>query len=278
LKENASRPKGERTGGSVQIIRGEQAKVQLNAGIVGGGKACYNLLQILDKDRLKRLNMKILGVADRNLEAPGLLYAKVLNLFTTADFEDLYKLEGLNLIIELTGSAKVREAVLRTKPPEISLIDHRSARLLWDLVQTEIEKTEQEERSKKKIQVILDSLPHRIMVVNMDMTIDTVNETFLRDLNVTREDILGKHCDEVKHGLDKVSGMTGGAFILGDGLDEVKERGLLNTMKQYVDENGKTRFAVITVAPIYNEKGEIVQILEASRDVTERIRTMTGVT
>lgn len=277
MEDNSLTSEGERTGRSVQIIRGEQAKVQLNVGIVGGGKACYNLLQILDRDRLTRLRMKILGVADRNPEAPGLLYAKELNLFTTADFQDFYSLEGLNLIIELTGSAKVREAVLQTKPPEISLIDHRSARVLWDLVQTEMEKTEQEERSRKKIQVILDSLPYRIMVVNMDMTIDTVNETFLRELHLTRADILGKRYDEVKHGLDKVSGETRGAFILGDGLEELKARGLFSTMRQYTDRNGKTRFAVITVAPIFDEKGEIVQIVEASRDVTERIRTMTGV-
>lgn len=276
MKNNPLKTGPETIGKSTQIIRGKQAEISLNAAIVGGGNACYNLLQILDKDRLARLNMKILGVADINHKAPGILYAAKLNLFTTANFQDLYNLEGLNLIIELTGSTKIRETVFRTKPPEISLIDHRGARLLWDLVQMEIEKTEQEERSKNKIQVILDSLPSRIMVINMDMTIDTVNQTFLRDLDLTREDIIGKHCDEVISGLDRLCGEPGIRSILEDGLQEIKRKRLFSTMKQYIDQNGKTHFEVMSIAPIFDEKGEIVQILQTSRDVTERIKVMTG--
>ena len=78
-----------------QIIRGDQARTPFNVAFVGGGEACHNLLRILDRERLSRLQMKILGVADTNLKAPGLVYAKELNLFTTSNFQDLYTLKGL---------------------------------------------------------------------------------------------------------------------------------------------------------------------------------------
>ena len=47
-------------------------------------------------------------------------------------------------------------------------------------------------------------------------------------------------------------------------------------MKEYVDRQGNTHYDIITIATILNEKGDIIQILETSRDVTGRIRTMTG--
>ena len=266
-----------------KIIRGEQAKVPLNAAIVGGGKACYNLLHILDGVRLKRLNMKILGVADINADAPGLVYAKQSGLYTTPDFRDLFELEGLNLIIELTGSTKLRENLMKTKPIHISSMDHRGARLLWDLIQIEVEKTElererlkTEEKNREHIQAILDFLPYRIMVVNMDMTIDTVNETYLKDLNLKREEVLGKKCYEVQYGREEPCTDFGTSCFLKGRLQDLKKIGRFSTMKEYKDKDGKTRFDVITISPIFDDDGNIVQLLETSRDVTGRIKSMTG--
>lgn len=262
-----------------QIIRGRQAKIPLNVAIVGGGRACYNLLQLLDEDRLSRLKMKILGVSDRNPMAIGLRYAEDLDLFTTTDLSELLTIDGLNLVIELTGSTRVREEILKAKPPDVSVIDHVAARLLWDLIQMEIEKTELErehqkyqERSRQDTQVILDSLPYRIMVVNMDMTVDAVNQTFLSDLHLKRGDIQGKLCYELRYGLHKSCGESGRKCFLEDQLEELKQKRLVSSYQEYLDEHGNTRFDVSTVTPIFDENGEIVQILEASRDVTDRIK------
>ncbi len=263
---------------AMTLIRGKQAEETLNVAIVGGGKACYNLLKILDENRQTRLKMKILGVADVDPDAPGLCYAKGLNLFTTDRIQGLFDLDGLNLIIELTGSAKVKEAVFRTKPSGVSIMDHVSARLLWDLVQIETEKMELErehqryaERAKKQTQVILDSLPYRIMVINLDFIVETVNQTFLKEFDFTRDDILGKRCYEARYGLDKPCKEAGNICYLEDRLEQIKEKGSLSTIKEYVDENGETRFDVITLAPIFDEQGKVVQLLEASRDVSERL-------
>jgi PAS domain S-box-containing protein len=261
-----------------QIVRGDQASTPFNVAFVGGGEACHNLLRILDRERLSRLKMKILGVADTNPKAPGLVYAKKLNLFTTSNFRDLYTLKELNFIFELTGSTDVREAIRKTKPPEISLVGHRGARLLFDLVQLETEKTylekkrqEQQEKERKYSQTILDSLPYRIMVVNMDMTIERVNRTFLEEFNLTQEAVSGKYCYEARYGLEKPCGEAGySCYLLF--LEEIDEKKSFSTIREFKDENGNERFDVITISPLYNEEGKIVQLLEASRNVTERIK------
>ncbi len=36
------------------VIRSDQADLPLNVAFVGGGKACYDLLQMLDNERLSR--------------------------------------------------------------------------------------------------------------------------------------------------------------------------------------------------------------------------------
>lgn len=260
----------------VGVVRGQQAEMPLNVAFVGGGKACLNLLQILGKERLSRLKMKILAVADINPKAPGILYAEKLNLFTTTSYQDLYSLEGLNFIIELTGSTDVKEAILKTKPERISLIGHRGARLLWDLVHMEVEKTELEkkrqesqEKERKQTQVILDSLPYRIMVVNDDMTIDGVNETFLKERDLGYNDVLGKHCYNVRYDLDRPCAEYGKRCY----LEEVKKTGeIISTIHDYLTPEGEERFEVITVSPILDQEGNIAKSLEASRDVTDRIK------
>ncbi len=263
----------------MKIRRGDQANVPLGVAVVGGGRACYDLLRLLDKDRLSSLRMKILGVSDVNPDAPGLRYARELHLFATTNMEDLFHLEGLNLIIELTGSASLRDQIYLKRPSGVSVIDHKATRLLWDLIQIEMEKTELERERRQyqktvreKTQVILDSLPYRIMVINLDMTLETVNRTFLKEYGLAYDDVIGKPCYDVRHGFDKPCHHYGRLCSIIQRLEEIKEKGLISTYQEYEDEKGETHFDVVTVAPIYDEKGEVVQVLEASRDVTDRIR------
>jgi PAS domain S-box-containing protein len=265
----------------IQVIRGRQAQVEFNAAIVGGGKACYNLLKLRDVDRSKRLKIKVLGVSDTNMGSPGIRYARELGLVTTTELRELYSIEGINLIIELTGSTEVAETIFKTRPPGITVIDHVGARLLWDLIQMEVETSELEKNWRKYLdyirkqsRVVPDSLPYRIMVVNMDKSIETVNKTFLDAFNLTEEQVLGKHCYEIKFGPDRRRSCVeeGSSCYIEDHLEEIKRDGIFSTIEEYPDDKGGSRFDVITVAPIFNEKGEIVQILEASRDVTDRVK------
>jgi PAS domain S-box-containing protein len=265
---------------SPQIIRGEQAaEFPLNVAIVGGGRACLNLLQILKQDRLSRLNMRLLGVCDVDPAAPGFQYAEKLGLFTTRDYRELLHLDGLSLVIELTGRPGLVDQINQAKPPNVSVLDFRAARLLWDLIQmlTESELLQEavdliQDKERRHKQLILDSLPYRIMVVNIsDMTVDTVNRTFLEQFNLAYEDVLGRHCYEVRYGLDRPCGEILKACYLKDFFEEIREKKIYSTIRESMGPNGEARFDVVTLSPVLDEQGEITQILEASRDVTDRM-------
>jgi PAS domain S-box-containing protein len=252
----------------------------LRAGIVGGGRVCEDLLRLLTGENYQtRPKIEILGVFDSKPDAPGILYAKEHAIFTTIELSDLFSLPGINLILELTGSTAMREDILKVLPKGIYFLDRYAARLLWELIRLEEEKIllerrlqKEEELEKKHTQTILDSLPYRIMVVNLDMTVDMVNQTFLKSFHFDPKDCRGKHCYELRYGLKEPCDGPYRVCYLKHKLDELKEKGLISEINEYLDDEGNPRFDVVTLAPILNEEGEITQLLEASRDVTDRVR------
>jgi len=257
------------------IKRGAQSQIMLRAAIIGGGNACHDLLMLLSDERLKRLAMEIVGVADPDPDAPGISMAKQMGIFTTSDFIDLYALPGLNLLIELTGSMDIRERMIRSKPIHISSIDHRGARLLWDLIQIETEKQQLQLASEQAIrrerdwsQRFIDSLADRIMVLNRDRTIHRVNRTFLEASGLTEEAVSGKMCHQiVHHAFDSCSGDA-----LTCPFAKVLESGkAFSVIHEHKDREGNRIFEEIMATPILDEAGEAAQVIEGIRDVTQRV-------
>ena len=260
---------------SSNIPETEQAFDPLHVAVVGGGRACYDLIKNVHEGRLTRLNIQFVGVSSLHGDAPGFQYARRLGIFTTTHYPDLYDRPKLNLIIELTGSDEILEDLLRHKPKGVSLIDHRTARILWVPLLKEAAESDLEsllvyhKKKKQHTQTILDSLPYRIMVVNEDMTIAAVNRTFLKENRLNYGDVLGKRCYEVRYSLERPCANSDRACF----MEKVKAKGeIISTIHECLTNEGDTRYEVITVSPILDEKGNIVQLLEASRDVTDRIK------
>ena len=111
-----------------------------NIAIVGGGWVCKAILKIVLGENFVDKRVNILGIADINDEAEGLVYAREQGIFTTLDYRDLYEMQGLNLIIELTGDNTILEELKATKPPKVRLIDHFEAMSVWDFLQIEEER------------------------------------------------------------------------------------------------------------------------------------------
>ena len=101
-----------------------------NIAIVGGGNFCKQLLQSLFSEHFKDQHPSIIGVADRNDRAEGLRYAQKLGIFTTADYRDLYGLENLQKLMELTGDVKLGVIINMTKPLGVKCYDHVDSRTL----------------------------------------------------------------------------------------------------------------------------------------------------
>jgi PAS domain S-box-containing protein len=245
------------------IRRGSQSRVPLKAAIIGGGKACEDLLLLLSDERLTRLKMEILGVADPNPESPGLVRARAMGVFTTGDFAELYALPGLNLLIELTGSLAVRERMIQINPIEVSLIDHRGARLLWDLIQMEIEKQVLQVASEKKLRQFLESAHDVIIIKDLEGRYLYVNPAGSRSTGLSREQVIG-HTDYELFPESQARAMS-------ESHQEVVRERKTRFSKDRMRIGGEVRHYDTVRFPILDEQGEMDSLAIISRDVTEEV-------
>ncbi len=82
-------------------------KLKYNLGIVGAGRQGMSILEALVPPRQEDESLRVLGVADLNPEAPGILYAWRHNLLVTADCTELLKLPDLDIVVNATGRPEV---------------------------------------------------------------------------------------------------------------------------------------------------------------------------
>jgi len=109
--------------------------------IIGGGHFCKQLLELLLSDHFSDRRPEILGVADPDDQAEGILYAREKGIYTTDHHEALYQLKGLQVLIEITNSTAVARLIEKTKPEGIQLIDKINSRTLWSSLLIEAEKS-----------------------------------------------------------------------------------------------------------------------------------------
>ena len=120
-------------------------KIMTSVAIVGGGKGGSTILSAFSGID----EFKVLGLCDVNQDAPGMKLARELKVPTFQDLEALLKQPGLEVIIEATGSEKVREQVVKLKSPTSSLIDSHIANVMMTFVEGH-ERVLKKARSKKE--------------------------------------------------------------------------------------------------------------------------------
>lgn len=98
--------------------------------VIGAGDTGTPLLQQL----LGAPFVRVLGVADLNLDQPGIALARALDVPVTSDYMELVALgEAVDIIIDVTGVPQVREQLRRhmvVSGNEHTLIMHESIALL----------------------------------------------------------------------------------------------------------------------------------------------------
>lgn len=98
----------------------------MRVGIVGAGQGGNKVLTVL----LRLPEVEVVGICDRDPEAPGMVRARELGLSTWTELELLLKQPDLDVIIEVTGSSAVQEKLQQSLPAGCHLLDATAARLL----------------------------------------------------------------------------------------------------------------------------------------------------
>ncbi len=124
------------------------------------------------------------------------------------------------------------------------------------------------ERHKDYLENVINGINDEIVVVDRDLNIVTANDAYLNRYNGSRNEVIGTSCSL---GLGKSEGPCGQDFSNGCPVRLTFTEGTLQkTLHTFLDRNGKEKYLEIYCSPLQNEKGEVFQVIELRRDITER--------
>lgn len=243
----------------------------INLAIVGGGNACKYFLKLINKEPLPYLNINIVGVCDINPDAEGLRLAHKLGIYTTNDFQDLYKIENLDHIVELTGSREVMLEITRHRPKGIGVLEHNIGKLLINLFDTnqQLESMEQQLIVEKMVSdFLIQQSTAAIVLLNPDFTIAEANEAYLMAVKRSKEEVVGSYCYKVSHDLNAPCSSSQPEMRCP--MVETLRKGITaHAIHEHPAPDGQSTYCDIVTFPLKNQDGEIFRVIEIWRDITE---------
>lgn len=245
--------------------------------IIGGGKGCLSILDLMRSEFLQELSLDIKAVVDVNPGAPGLVYAKNIGLQTFSDMNEAIDVIQPEVIIELTGIQEIIPKIYSKINPQTKIIDHTIARIFWDLLnaKNKLENQLQETVSLEKkleaesnfLQNIFNNLADLAIVIDLEQKILRVNKKFADFVGKHPEELIGKYCYEVLVNEQMLCNKEH-SEELNKKIIENKHPITLIKISETSDENHWE----ITRAPIFDKQGNINSFLCTWRRITERVR------
>lgn len=125
------------------------------------------------------------------------------------------------------------------------------------------------ERKQARVfmQTVIDGIPDSMIVINRDYTIALANQTAYKTAGGQDPVVAGMKCHEISH--NSATPCTDTEDICP--LEQVIASKAPVTVEHiHYDAKGHTTTVEITAAPIFDKEGEVIQIIESCRDITER--------
>jgi two-component system NtrC family sensor kinase len=120
---------------------------------------------------------------------------------------------------------------------------------------------------KNELETILDGIQDFILIFSPDREVIEVNEAFLKQMNYTREEVIGRKCYDVYNDVTRKSSNCHAKCPL---EKVVREKRHYREELVRKGPDGKARYTEVTIYPIWEKKGKISKFIEISRDITKR--------
>ncbi len=239
--------------------------------VIGGGKRCEALLEMFDAMRFPHLEAQIVAVADLNEEAAGVRLAREKGIFTTTSASDFFKLDDLDLVIELTGNEGLLEDFLKRKPEGFRALETTLSKLFSNMIRFQ-EEYLLDRRRLELIQSIVESvfssIQDHVLILHPDMKVMDANEAILQSVGMNRQEILGKYCYQISHCSIGPCNEKGHPCPLQESMATGRPA---HAIHEHFNQRNEPRTCEITVVPLKNKQGETELILEIMRDITDEM-------
>jgi two-component system, NtrC family, sensor kinase len=245
----------------------------LRVGVVARGSRCLSIVRLLESIKPTRLRLKLVGLAPTTKSISCLKFAGEAGIRICEDYHELLTMETLDLIMEMTGDTRILMDLVSNKRSSVGVLDLQTSMLLFDIAQ-QIEMVARKESeislATSFASAMLEASPDSVMVLDQDFRITKCNSFPLLKARKDREPVIGKYCFEVLHGsLGSCTGSDRTCPV----RETFKTRRPARSVHEIAVDNGETRTCHVTSYPLFNQLGEIVQVVEVIRDISEELRT-----
>lgn len=241
---------------------------RLRLAIVGGGRQCQAFLQKFDTFSLKNMGLEIVGVADLNPEAAGLQKAARRGIYTTSDFRDLFTLKAPNLVLELTDDDEMIRQLAHNKPGSVGLVDHHAMAFFNSILSFGLEMEERQDEfstTQSLAQALTEATGESVMILDLDYHILRINEGACKMAGLSADEAQGRFCFQVTHQAKTPCHSQETPCPL---VETVMTGKSAHAIHEHKDAEGKTRYCDVSTFPLINRRGEVIQVLELTRDIT----------
>ena len=227
----------------------------MNIAVVGGGTQCKRLIEVIAQHEFQEIDPRVVAVADLNDDSPAIIKAKEMGLFVTHDYNDFFKRDDIDLIIELTGNMDIYNDILSKKKKTVRAIANRTAQLFWEIswVSTLQKKTDQElqETRARYKSIINELIQEDVLVIAHDYRIIDINDTLLNKLGLQREEVIGRYCYEITHRQDIPCSGENHPCPLIQTMETEKPS---QTTHIHLDKNNKEMYYSISTYPLHRKR------------------------
>lgn len=245
----------------------------LRVGVVAKGSRCLSIIRLLESIKPTRLRLKLVGLAPTTKSISCLKFAGEAGIHICEDYLELLAMDTLDLIMEMTGETRILMDLVSRKRASLGVLDLQTSMLLFDIAQQyEVVARKESEISLATsfASAMLEASPDSVMVLDQDFRIIKCNSFPLIKTGKGREPAIGKYCFEVLHGS---LGPCNGSDRTCPVQETFKTRRPARSVHEVTMKSGETRTCHVTSYPLFNQLGEIVQVVEVIRDISEELRT-----
>ncbi len=201
--------------------------------------------------------------------------AQEAGMHTTNDVQDIFELDDINTIVKFTKNRQIAKEIKKFRPKHVRVVEPDLAQVFITVLRLN-RKLKSAEHQVNTEKIFSDFIFHNtaaaIAVVNTEFKIVDANDAYLKIVNKTKEDVLGSHCYQIHYGLSRPCGSSNPAFRC-PMLETLKTGKTAQVIQEYPTSKDLESYCVIVTHPLRNQEGEIVEVMEIWKDVTEELST-----
>ena len=243
----------------------------LRCGVVADGERCLSILQTLDSAERRRWRVRLLYlvITSDSDACSGLALEKGIRILDTP--RELLAQPDLDFIMEMTGDADLLARLARDKPGAVGLLDRHAAELFLDVFRredTESSRDSEISLATSFASALLEASPDAVMVIDRDYRILKCNDAAMITGGKERDSAIGRHCFEAMYGALQPCSRIDRVCPMDKAIESGKPARAVHEVRL---PDGTLRISQVTTYPLVNHAGEIIQVVDVIRDITEDV-------